>query len=139
MHVSCRLQQQHPYMPQPAAHVPNAVLSQDLLRQLQLGQSRMQAADAQAYPQQHPAGLLAYQQATPAYMQAPSSAGLYSAHDQPHLQVCPGTTAGSSTALVAGGAAHMLISDWFACEQPFVEQSNLMSSSWENRVRVVLG
>lgn len=120
-------------MPQPAAHVPNAVLSQDLLRQLQLGQSRMQAADAQAYPQQHPAGLLAYQQATPAYMQAPNSAGLYSTHDQPHLQVCPSSTAGSIAALTVRRAAYVLMSECFACEQPIVEKQSLVSTCFNNR------
>ncbi len=80
-------QQQHQYKPQPAAHGSNALLSQDLLRQLQLGQSRMQAAEARTYPQQPSAGPYAYQQATPAYLQGPRSAGLYGGHEQPHVQV----------------------------------------------------
>ena len=80
-------QQQHQYKPQPAAHGSNALLSQDLLRQLQLGQSRMQSAEARIYPQQPSAGAHAYQQATPAYLQGPRSAGLYGGHEQPHVQV----------------------------------------------------
>ncbi|KAL0040376.1 hypothetical protein WJX77_005316 [Trebouxia sp. C0004] len=79
-------QQQHQYKPQPAPHGPNALLSQDLLRQLQLGQSSMQAVDARTYPQQPSAGAHAYQQATPAYLQGPRSAGLYGGHEQPHVQ-----------------------------------------------------
>ncbi len=81
-------QQQQQYRPQPAGQMPNAALSQDLLRQLQLGQSRMQAAATPTYPQQAPAGLHAYQQAGPAYLQVPRSAGGYGAHGQPNLQVC---------------------------------------------------
>lgn len=80
-------QQQHQYKPQPAVHASNALLSQDLLRQLQLGQSRMQAAEARIYPQQPSAGAHAYQQATPAYLQGPRSAGLYEGREQPHVQV----------------------------------------------------
>ncbi|KAA6420239.1 MAG: hypothetical protein FRX49_09723 [Trebouxia sp. A1-2] len=79
-------QQQHQYKPQPAVHASNALLSQDLLRQLQLGQSRMQAAEARIYPQQPSAGAHAYQQATPAYLQGPRSAGLYEGREQPHVQ-----------------------------------------------------
>ena len=73
------MQQQQQYVPQPMAQMPNAALSQDLLRQLQLGQSRMQVADAQAQPQQAHAGSYAYQQ-------APRPSTVYGA--QPHLQVC---------------------------------------------------
>ncbi|DBA93794.1 TPA: hypothetical protein ACH3X3_013849 [Trebouxia sp. C0006] len=79
-------QQQHQYKPQPAVHGSNALLSQDLLRQLQLGQSRMQAAEARTYPQQPSAGAHAYQQATPVYLQGPRSAGLYGGHEQSHVQ-----------------------------------------------------
>ena len=75
--------QQHQYKPQPGS---NALLSQDLLRQLQLGQSRMQAAEARTHPQQPSAGAHAYQQSTPAYLQGPRSAGLYGGHE-PHVQV----------------------------------------------------
>lgn len=80
------LMQQHQYKPQTAAHGSNALLSQDLLRQLQLGQSRVQGAEARTYPQQPSAGAHAYQQATPAYLQGPRSAGLYGGHAQPHVQ-----------------------------------------------------
>ncbi|KAL3144278.1 hypothetical protein ABBQ32_004044 [Trebouxia sp. C0010 RCD-2024] len=78
-------QQQHQRQQQHlTGHLTNAAISQDLLRQLQLGQSHMQAAAPQAYPQLAQSALHTYQQAAPAYAQ-PQSGGIH-AHDQPHLQ-----------------------------------------------------
>ena len=84
----CRLpqqQRQQQYLGQPTGPLSNATLSQDLLRQLQLGQTRMQAPTPQTYPQLGHTGLHAYQHAAPAYAQ-PRSGGVH-AHEQSHLQV----------------------------------------------------
>ena len=73
-------QQQQQYLGQPTRHASNAALSQDLLRQLQLGQNRLQAPAPQTYPQLGHPGLNAY-------AQSPRTAGTYGANDQSHLQV----------------------------------------------------
>ena len=81
------MQHQHQYVPQPSGLLANAALSQDLLRQLQLGHGNMQAAEPHALPHQAPAGLHAYQQASSMHTQGPQSFGRLGAPEQAHVQV----------------------------------------------------